>query len=294
MAKARIKMNRTPEEKRRRAVNAAAFLLVLAGVLALVYPTISDWYYRVDHKEQVQEFETQANQLDPAVIRERMHLAVLYNQTLNNTVKGDPYSEKNREKGIKHYAHMLEVREKIGVVQVPTADIMLPIFAGTGEDVLQQAAGHLEGTSLPIGGNSTHAVITAHSGLPEKKLFTDLHEVKEGDRFYLTNIKETLAYQVDQITTIEPTDLAALKIVPGHDYVTLLTCTPIGINTHRLLVRGHRIPYQAAVEEKVIAENASRFLYQKLFYFSCAVIVVLLAVIVWQRRSRKKGVEHAE
>ena len=141
---------------------------------------------------------------------------------------------------------MLEVREMIGHIEIPKIGQDLPVYAGTSEEVLQKGVGHLEGTSLPVGGNSTHSVLTAHSGLPEATLFTELRKLEIGDKFYIHNIKEILAYQVDQIKVVEPTDFNDLLIDPGHDYVTLLTCTPLMINTHRLLVRGHRVEYVQA------------------------------------------------
>lgn len=218
-----------------------------------------------------------------------MKLAFAFNDSLNNVVKEDPYSAEMKKKGRAEYARMLEVHEKIGHVQIPTIDVDIPIYAGTSEDVLQIGAGHLEGTSLPVGGNSTHSVITAHSGLPEAKLFSDLQKVKIGDKFYVHNIKEILAYQVDQIDVIDPSDFSKLLVVPGHDYVTLLTCTPIMINTHRLLVRGHRVEYVPEVEERIIAENKTSFTYRYLFYASLILIIILLIIVVYLRNKKKKA-----
>ena len=149
-------------------------------------------------------------------------------------------------------------------------------------------AGHLEGTSLPIGGNSTHSVITAHTGLPKAKLFTDLNKLEIGDKFYIHNIEGVLAYQVDQVLVIEPTDFKDLLIEPGHDYVTLLTCTPIMVNSHRLIVRGHRVDYVPAVDEASIAEHAASFMYMYLFYAAIALIVLLLLLLLYLRSKQKK------
>lgn len=279
---------KTRKNKRRKWVNIIGWLILITGLAFILYPYFSDWYYRIDQNNQVTEFKAARQDISPEEINERIRLAEAYNRSLQNVVDKDPYGEDNIAKGIAHYAKMLEVHQKIGVIEVPTAAINLPVFAGTSEDVLQTAAGHLEGTSLPIGGNSTHAVITGHSGLPQVRLFTDLHKVKRGDKFYFHNIKETLAYQVDRIDIINPNDFSKLLIVPGHDYMTLLTCTPVGINTHRLLVRGHRVPYVQAVEEQNIEMNRTNFRYQRYFYIAIGVIILLLILIFRIKRKQKK------
>ncbi|MCD1147747.1 class C sortase [Peptoniphilus sp. KCTC 25270] len=263
-------------------------LIFLLGLLVLLYPQFSRWYYRVEANEQVASFEQGVAELSPEEIEERLALARAYNDSLNNVVSEDPYAENRLAQGRAEYARMLEVHEKIGVVEIPKINEKLPIYAGTAEEVLQKGVGHLEGTSLPIGGNSTHAVLTAHSGLPTAKLFTDLEKMEIGDKFYVHNVGGILAYQVDQIKVIEPTDFSDLLIVPGHDYVTLLTCTPLMVNTHRLLVRGHQVEYIPAVDEALIAENAASFMYKYLFFISLALILLLLIVIYYLRKKRKK------
>ena len=135
--------------------------------------------------------------------------------------------------------------EMMGTVEIPKIDIELPIYHTTDEEVLEKAAGHLEGSSLPVGGESTHAVISAHRGLPSASLFTDLDQLEEGDHFLLHILDETLAYEVDKISVVEPEETQDLAVEEGEDLVTLLTCTPYGVNSHRLLVRGHRVPYEA-------------------------------------------------
>ena len=144
----------------------------------------------------------------------------------------------------------------MGYIQIPAISVNLPLYHGTDESVLQVAIGHIEGTSLPVGGESTHTVVSGHRGLPSAKLFTDLDKLVEGDTFTLTILNETLTYQVDQIRIVEPSDMSNLNIVSGMDYCTLVTCTPYGINTHRLLVRAHRI--ENAAEEIVVEPEASR------------------------------------
>ncbi len=154
------------------------------------------------------------------------------------------------------YASLLDLNGNgvMGSVEIPKIDINLPIYHGTTEEVLQLGAGHLEGTSLPIGGADTHASISAHRGLPMKKMFTNLDQLEAGDVFYLHVLGETLAYQVEQTETVLPDQVDALAIVPGEDRVTLITCTPYGINTHRIYVHGVRVPYEEAVEAAAAAE----------------------------------------
>lgn len=264
------------------------YFLFAIGLLIFLYPQISRMYYRVSSTQEIAVFDEEKNAMTEEEISERLRLAKAFNDSLVNNVSEDPYEEKNRQEGRAEYARMLEINEQIGHIQIPSIDVDIPIYAGTGENVLQKGAGHLEGTSLPVGGNSTHTVITAHSGLPTAKLFTDLKEVKEGDRFYIHNVGEILAYQVDQIKVIEPHEFENLLIEPGHDYATLLTCTPYMINTHRLLVRGHRVPYVAAVDKRLMAQSKQTFLYQYLFYGLLVVIVLLIAVAIYYHLLAKK------
>lgn len=285
----RKKITKKQLKKKKLITNIVIGIIFLIGLLVLMYPTISRIYYRIEANEQVADFDKAKDELGEAEIDRRMQLAHAFNESLNNVVDKDPYSDEEKAQGRAEYARMLEVHEKMGHVQIPTIDIDIPVYAGTAEEVLQIGAGHLEGTSLPVGGNSTHTVITAHSGLPEARLFTDLSKLNIGDKFYIHNIKEMLAYQVDQIDVIEPSDFSKLLIVPGHDYATLLTCTPLMINTHRLLVRGHRIPYVAEVEERVIAENKTSFTYRYLFYISLVLILILLIIVVYLRNKKKKA-----
>lgn len=282
-------MKSKKRNKKKLITNLLVGFVFLIGLLVLLYPQFSRIYYRIDANEQIADFDNEKNKLDQEEIDRRIKLAHAYNDSLNNVVTEDPYSEEEKKQGRAEYARMLEIHEKIGHIQIPTIDTDIPIYAGTTEDVLQIGAGHLEGTSLPVGGNSTHSVITAHSGLPEARLFSDLQKLKIGDKFYVHNIKEILAYQVDSIDVIEPTDFSKLLIVPGHDYVTLLTCTPIMINTHRLLVRGHRVDYVAEVEEQIIVENKVSFMYRYLFYASLVLIVILLIIVIYLRNKKKKA-----
>lgn len=265
-------------------------MIFVLGFLILMYPQVSRLYYRVQSTQEVSAFEEGKAALSDEEIKKRMALARDFNDSLVNQNMEDPYSKARHDRGRAEYARMLEVHEQIGHIQIPTIDLDIPIRAGTSEEVLQTSAGHLEGTSLPIGGNSTHTVITAHSGLPTAKLFTDIKDLKKGDRFYIHNIAETLAYEVDQIKVIEPSNFEDLLIVPGHDYATLLTCTPIGINTHRLLVRGHRVPYDKAVDDQFVADNRKDLLY-KYAFIAVVLLILLLAYGSWKYQKKLKMLE---
>lgn len=281
--------NSNKKRKSRKKSNLIFAVIFVLGFLILMYPLISRLYYRIEANNQVVDFQNARSQLSAEEINEHMALARSYNESLTNQiVAGDPYDEEKLDQGRAYYAQMLELREKMGHVQIPNIDINIPMYAGTSDEVLQKGAGHMEGTSLPIGRNSTHSVIRARAGLPQARLFTDLNQLEIGDKFYIHNIQGTLAYEIDHIDVIEPTDFSQLLIVPGHDYVTLLTCTPIMVNTHRLIVRGHQVDYIPGVEESSIADNIASFQYKYLFYFTLVLIVILLIIIIYLRRKKRK------
>lgn len=259
-------------------------LIFILGFLILIYPQVSRIYYRVESTQEVSNFDKEKKNLSDEEVKRRMDLAEAFNDSLVNQVTEDPYAKDRIAKGRAEYARMLELHEQIGHIQIPSIDVNIPIRAGTSEEVLQTSAGHLEGTSLPIGGNSTHTVITAHSGLPTAKLFSDLKKVKIGDRFYIHNLKETIAYEVDQILTVVPEDFSNLLIVPGHDYATLLTCTPIMVNSHRLLVRGHRVPYSESIDDNFILSSQREFMYKYIFIGIIFFIVLMLILISHYRK----------
>lgn len=262
-------------------------LVFIVGFLLMMYPMISNYYYRNEANQQITEFQDQAKKLEDGEILRRMELARAYNQTLDPSKLGDPYTEKEKE-GVAAYAKMLEVAEKIGFVEIPKIDVDLPIYAGTSMEVLDKGCGHLEGTSLPVGGPSTHTVLTAHRGLPKAKMFRELDKLKEGDVFYVHNIQTVLAYKVDRILTVEPSNFDPILVEEGKDYATLLTCTPYMINSHRLLVRGHRIPYTPPVDE---ANRGLPFVdgnFKDALLFALPLFIVLLAIYLYERNRYKK------
>ena len=261
-------------------------LIFLLGLLIFAYPLISQKYYEIESGNEVVEFRKETESIDKEEVKRRMDLARAYNDTLDPSRLSDPFTEEEKA-GRKEYARMLEVNEMLGHVEIPRIGQDLPIYAGTTDEVLEKGLGHLEGTSLPIGGTSTHAVVTGHRGLPNAKLFRNLDQLVEGDVFYIHNIEGTLAYQVDKIQVVDPSDFNPVLVEEGKDYATLLTCTPYMINSHRLLVRGHRIPYQAAIDDGVanVKRLAPDFL--QLFLILLPIIALLLIIVIREHRRKK-------
>lgn len=274
--------------KKKKKSNKLFIFIFILGLAILSYPLISNWYYRIEANNQVADYKEARDLLSEEEIQRRLRLAQIYNDNLGNVTPKDPYSEEEKKRAFDNYAQMLELRTKIGTIEVPSIDVDLPIYAGTNEEILQKGCGHLEGTSLPIGGESSHTVITAHSGLPSARLFTDLQKVEMGDKFYINYIGGVLAYQVDHIDVIDPSDFSQLLVVPGKDYATLLTCTPIMINTHRLIVRGHRVPYVPEEDDKAREDVGKNLdIDKRLIILLIFAIIILLRFILDRRRKKK-------
>lgn len=243
---------------KKRTTTIVIILIFLAGLSLLLYPFISNEWNTYRQKQLISSYEsviTDKEQAGAIDYKAEMEAAVAYNDELVPSILPDSFAvaEAAEEVDPEYMAALNIAGDGImGVIEIPKIDISLPIYHTTTEEVLEKAAGHLEGSSLPVGGESTHAVITAHRGLPSAALFTDLDRLEEGDHFLLHVLDETLSYEVDQILTVEPDETDALAVEEGEDLVTLITCTPYGVNTHRLMVRGHRVPY---VEEEVADES---------------------------------------
>lgn len=230
-------------------------LIFLAGLSLLLYPfTANQWNtYRQSRLITTYE-ETVADLEDGGVIdySREWERAYSYNESLLPYILPDSFSTAEMpEEGSEEYLSCLNLTGDgmMGYVQIPKIGVKIPIYHTTSEEVLEKGAGHLPGSSFPVGGEGTHAVISAHRGLPSAALFTDLDKLTEGDHFLLSVLDDTLCYQVDQITVVDPTDTSTLVAEEGKDLATLLTCTPYGVNSHRLLVRGHRVPYEEVQDE---------------------------------------------
>ena len=213
-------------------------LIFLVGLSVMLYPTVSDYVNQRHQSRALASYDETVNEMSDADYTAYFEAADAYNQRLAAT----PNSFFTPEQ-VSGYDETLDVSGTgiMGYITIPRIGVELPVYHGTSDGVLQVAAGHLEGSSLPVGGAGTHAVISAHRGLPSAKLFTNLDELEAGDTFTITVLDRVLTYEVDRISIVLPTETDLLQPVEGQDYVTLMTCTPYGINTHRLLVRGHRV-----------------------------------------------------
>ena len=229
-------------------------LILIAGLSLLLYPSISDYWNSLTQSRAIANYVEKVANMDAHQYDELWAAAEAYNQSLSE--QGTLYHLKEEQKA--EYESLLNVSGTgvMGYIEIPDINCVLPIYHGTEESVLQIAVGHLEWTSLPVGGESTHCVISGHRGLPSAKLFTDLDKVEVGDLFMLRVLDEVLTYEVDRILIVEPQETEALQIVEGKDLCTLFTCTPYGINTHRMLVQGHRVDNPE--ETKAIREKGRR------------------------------------
>ncbi len=263
-------------------------VILVFGILLILFPIVSQITHYYVTNSVINDYHEEISNITPEAVENRIKLAHAYNESLKPEILHDPFTDLQQE-GRREYAKMLEVKENIGIVDIPKISTKIPIAAGTSDDILNVGAGHLEGTSLPVGGINTHTVITAHRGLPTARLFTDLDKVQIGDVFYIRNIKETIAYQVYEIKVVEPHELDNVTIKENEDIATLLTCTPYMINSHRLLVHGKRIPYQEEVHVQ-LQEEADQSLQSRIILIVGGVVitaVVLIVLFVWLRKRKK-------
>ena len=279
-------------------VAVVAFIIALGITL---YPMISTWYNERHQAEVHIHYQEKVEQVDNTKLIEAKELAVAYNQTiLPGAQDEDSFSNEALLNAIEDYAGLLNLAGDgiMGYVEIPKIGVSLPIYHGTNNSTLERGVGHLLGSSLPVGGESTHSVLTAHSGMASQKMFSDLDRMKIGDVFYLDVLGERLAYQVDQIKTVLPYDTTYLQTEIGSDLCTLVTCTPFGVNTHRLLVRGTRIPYEEAeviVEEKLETEEPVKSTWEQqylqgiLIGLSAVLVLGLVVFLVWRFRRRAHG-----
>lgn len=228
-------------------------LIVIAGFLLLAYPFLSNYLFEKSAGSTVESYQEKTDMMDQKIKEKVLDEARGYNENLlrSSIQLTDPFKTKKINGETVFYNNILNVdrSEIMGYVKIPCISVDLPIYHGTSAEVLERGIGHLAASSFPIGGESTHAVLTGHTGLSSAKLFTDLTEMKKGDLFFIHVLDKKLAYRVDRITVVKPDDTRNLQIVDGEDHVTLLTCTPYGVNDHRLLVRGKRTRYHEKEEQ---------------------------------------------
>ena len=269
------------------AILIAAFFI---GALLLLYPTISDFWNSFHQSRAIASYAEQVADLDENAYDRLWEDARIYNKTLGDRMNRFVMAEEQK----KAYAALLNIADNgvMGYIEIPKVRCNLPIYHGTDEAVLQVAIGHVPGSSLPVGGESTHCVLSGHRGLPSAKLFTNLDELETGDVFMLRVLDETLTYEVDQIRTVLPNELGDMAIVEGEDYCTLVTCTPYGINSHRLLVRGHRVENHAGASTiRVTADAMQIEPLQVAPLVAAPILVVMLVVVLIPHRTKGKGDE---
>lgn len=284
---------------RNKITNIILILCVLAGVGILAYPFVSNMLHDRKQDEIITEYDEQMENLAEEEKEEMLAAARRYNEDLiGNVVLSDPFDPEALERINEDYDELLNYDDDgiMGYVEIPRIDVYEAIYHGTSDEVLAKGIGHLANTSLPVGGDGTHSVLSGHTGLPEAELFSNLEEMVEGDVFYIHVLGETLAYEVDQIKVVEPSDTSDLQIEADHDYVTLVTCTPYGINSHRLLVRGTRIPYDASAKaageaqaQEGMSSETWKEVYGKALLTGCLIAVLVLLIIWLIVRKTKKN-----
>lgn len=267
-------------------------LIFFVGLAVMLYPTISDYINQRNQTRVVNSYAQQVDGLSDADYTAYFDAADVFNQE----IAADPDALYHADR-FSTYSTTLDVTGTgiMGYITIPRIGVELPIYHGTSDAVLQVAAGHLEGTSLPVGGESTHAVISAHRGLPSAKLFTNLDQLEVGDTFTITVLDRTLTYEVDNISIILPTETDSLKVSEGKDYITLMTCTPYGINTHRLLVRGRRITTPDKLKHIRVTSDAIKI--EPILTAPIMALPLLLVLLFWllfapRKRSSTKDETH--
>ncbi len=276
------KQNKVKKKKKKKQSKSTILIIVLiiVGLLIMLYPTISNLYNEMTGSFAIQEFNEHLADQDEVALAEQRMMAEAYNAALRenpNEIKCDYEYE-----DVLNYGNGM-----MGYVEIPSIDVYLPVYHGVDESVLSKGVGHISKTAFPIGGVGNHSVLTGHTGLPSAKLFTDLIEVKEGEEFYVHILNEVVAYEVDQILTVLPEEVDDIQPVPGEDYCTLVTCTPYGINSHRLLVRGHRIEYVEEVEEVVAVQEESTD-YSVIIWICAGIVIVIIVLLLLYLMNKKR------
>lgn len=294
-------------------------VLAAAGTILAVCPFLSNYLVKLEQEEQIVSYESAVDRQKEQALADMRRAAEEYNARLASQaaavadpfeaeIRGNVSRDSSGELGQSKDPALSDASDSeaeynslldpdgtgiMAYMEIPAINVYLPVYHGTSDDVLKIGAGHLEGTSLPVGGESTHTVLTGHTGLNTAKLFSDLTDLKEGDVFYLHVPGETLAYEVDQILVVEPSETSALEIVPGKDYCTLLTCTPYGVNSHRLLVRGERVEYSdetAQAADNALSGYSSRwmFYYKRVLTAVFLIITAGVCLTVFRRHGQRK------
>ena len=290
---------------RRKLVTALIIILMIVGIGVLTYPTISNQWNTYRQSKLITSYDKAVSELQEEDFSDQWTKAQEFNDKLEkNSIYGDVFGVGDTDMEKTEYWQVLNVAGDgvMGYISIPKINIKLAIYHGTGDDVLETGVGHLTGSKLPIGGISTHSVLAAHRGLPSAKLFTDIDQLERGDMFYIHVLNETLAYQVDMIyDMVDKDDVKtlenAMQIVEGEDYVTLFTCTPYGVNSHRLLVRGTRVEYQgeedvtATIPEAMVESVQNYYMFYLIIGACAAVILILIMRRIMNKKNRERANE---
>ena len=287
---------------KRTLLNLLFGLLFLAGFGILAYPTISDQWNTYRQSQLIASYENALAEMEPEDYTREWEAARSFNNTFQeNNLYGDAFGESDTDLTDTEYWKILNAAGDgvMGYMSIPKINIRLAIYHGTGEDILQTGIGHMNGTKLPIGGEGTHSVLAAHRGLPSARLFTDVDQLERGDRIYIHVLDEILAYEVDQILPmVDKDDMAtlqdALEIVEGEDHITLFTCTPYGVNSHRLLVRGIRVPYEGEEEaagtpvDTMIKAVQNYYMLYLILGLSVTILLILLMRFLFRPKKKEE------
>ncbi|MCL2136263.1 MAG: class C sortase [Coriobacteriia bacterium] len=268
--------------------------VLIAGVGIILYPTISNYFAEKNSSRAIRIYDDSITSSDDENLESEWEAAEQYNESLTGSPVHDPFIDGSGMAMPDDYRKVLDVDGVMGYIEIPKINVYLPIYHGTNEATLRRGVGHLEGSTLPIGGSNRHCVLTGHSALASARLFTDLTELQEGDVFFLYVLGHTLAYQVDQVKIVEPHNTDDLTRLNNGDYCTLLTCTPYGINSHRLLVRGVRIAYDP--ELRNVGESGGKNPYDRAFSLVAILVAFLLLetiklVLIIRRKKETKAVK---
>lgn len=279
---------------KKRVVKIILIIGFIAGLAISLYPLVSNMYAKRSQMDVINEYQKEVADSDEEKIAQEKELSLTYNRKLNQTViLSDPFDPNAISMADEQYYEILNFTNDgvMGYIKIPRIGVNLPIYHGTDQEHMLKGVGHLVGTSLPIGGVDSHAVLSAHSGLSSADLFTNLVDLEKGDLFYIYVLDEVLAYEVNNIKVVKPTETDDLRITKGEDYVTLVTCTPFGINSHRLLVRGHRVEYNPDDEKKEANKSNDDIWFKeyiKSIISGVGVIVVILVIVFVAKRITRK------
>ncbi|OOR05214.1 class C sortase [Bacillus cereus] len=255
--------------------------IFLFGLGIFLYPTISNWLATRAHYSEISSYDKKIKALQKKEIERREKEAAEYNKQVQTSTKtfADPFAEENSNQ--QAYADALNLGDVMGYIEISKIKIKLPIYQGTSEEVLSRGIGHLDYSSLPVGGENTHTILTGHRGLPSAKLFSDLDKLSEGDLFYIHSLDKILAYKVDQIKVVLPHETEDLQIVENEDFTTLITCTPYGVNTNRLLVRGERVEFNQKEKQEISTEV---FMFNKWTVIVPILLLCAFLVVIYKKK----------